>query len=290
MATAPIRLSIRFYAELNDFLPPRRRQVELDHVLSEHASVKHVIETLGVPHTEVDLVLVNGRSVDFAYRVRDGDRISVYPVFESLDISALERVRPRPLREPRFVLDVHLGRLAGYLRMLGFDSLYRNDYDDETLADLSRRERRILLTRDRGLLKRSAVSHGYLLRETDPRAQLAEVIWRFDLAGLLAEFTRCMRCNGVLDPVAKETIEHRLLPKTRRYYDEFAVCRDCGRIYWKGSHHDDMLRRLEGLTPEARELSTTSADPSPAASPDWTPEGGHAPSTGTPVPREGIER
>jgi uncharacterized protein with PIN domain len=243
-----IHLSIRFYAELNDVLPPRRRQVSFEHVLAEHASVKHVIETLGVPHTEVDLVLVNGQSVDFAYRVHDGDRISVFPVFESLDISSLERVRPRPLREPRFVLDVHLGRLAGYLRMLGFDSLYRNDYDDETLANLSRREWRILLTRDRGLLKRSAVSHGYLLRESDPRAQLAEVVRRFDLADMLSELTRCIRCNGTLEPVAKETIEHRLLPKTRRYYDEFTICRDCERIYWKGSHYEDMRRRREGLS------------------------------------------
>jgi hypothetical protein len=242
-----IRLSIRFYAELNDFLPPRRRQVEYEHVLSEHASVKHVVETLGVPHTEVDLVLVNGESVDFAYRVQDGDRISVYPVFESLDVGSVERVRPRPLREPRFILDVHLGRLAGYLRMLGFDTLYRNDYDDPTLADLSRSQRRILLTRDRGLLKRSAVTHGYLLRAADPGEQLAEIVRRFDLAGLLAEFTRCMRCNGLLDPVPKASVEHRLLPKTRRYYDEFATCRDCGRIYWKGSHYEDMRRRLAGL-------------------------------------------
>ena len=246
-----IRVSIRFYAELNDFLPPRRRQVSFEHALSEHASVKHVIETLGVPHTEVDLVLVNGESVEFAYRVQDGDRISVYPVFESIDISALGRVRPRPLRETRFVLDVHLGRLAGYLRMLGFDALYHNEYDDAMLADISRRERRILLTRDRGLLKRSAVSHGYLLREHDPRAQLAEVVRRFDLAGTIRPFTRCMRCNGVLDRVEKAAIEDRLLPKTRRYYDEFAVCRECGRIYWEGSHHQDMRRSLEQLLGEA---------------------------------------
>jgi uncharacterized protein with PIN domain len=247
MEGSVLRVTIRFYAELNDFLPRRRRQLPFEHVLGEHASVKHVIETLGVPHTEVDLVLVNGASVDFAYRVRDGDRISVYPVFESLDIGSLQRVRPRPLREPRFVLDVHLGRLAAYLRMLGFDALYQNDYEDEELANLSRRERRILLTRDRGLLKRSAVSHGYLLRESAPRAQLAEVIRRFDLSGMVAQFTRCLRCNGALEPVAKASVEHRLLPKTRRYYDEFASCRVCGRIYWKGSHYQDMRGRLAHL-------------------------------------------
>jgi uncharacterized protein with PIN domain len=247
MATRMIRVSIRFYAELNDFLLPRQRQITIEHALNGPASVKHVIEALGVPHPEVDLILVNGESVDFSYRVRDGDWISVYPVFESFDISPLVRVRPHPLREPRFVLDVHLGTLAGYLRMLGFDALYRNDYHDLELAEVSQRERRILLTRDRGLLMRSAVSHGYLVREHDPTAQMAEVIRRFDLTGASRTFTRCMRCNGVLEPVPKDAIQGRLLPKTRRYYDEFSMCGDCHRIYWKGSHYEDMLRRLERL-------------------------------------------
>lgn len=241
-------ISIRFYAELNDFLPPRRRQVAFEHVPNPWESVKHVVETLGVPHTEIDLILVNGESVDFSYRVRDGDRISVYPVFESVDISSLARVRPRPLRETRFVLDTHLGKLAGYLRMLGFDTLYRNDYHDAELAEISRRERRILLTRDVGVLKRSAVAHGYLIREDEPRQQLAEVVRRFDLTGSVETFRRCMRCNGTLQPVAKQAIQDRLLPKTRRYYDEFARCRGCERIYWKGSHYEDMQRRLGGLT------------------------------------------
>lgn len=242
-----IQVAVRFYAELNDFLPARRRQVWIEHALDESHTVKHVIEALGVPHPEVDLILVNGESVDFAYRVQDGDRISVYPVFESFDISPLVRLRPRPLRETRFVLDVHLGTLAGYLRMLGFDTLYHNDADDADLAAISQRETRILLTRDRGLLMRSAVTHGYLLRETDPRRQLAEVIRRFDLERSFRPFTRCLRCNGLLDPVAKEAILDRLLPKTRRYYDTFAACRDCGRIYWPGSHYQDMQRRLEHL-------------------------------------------
>lgn len=242
-----IRVSVRFYAELNDFLPAPRRQVWIEHALDEPHAVKHVIETLGIPHPEVDLILVNGESVDFAHRVQDGDRISVYPVFESFDISPLVRVRPRPLRETRFVLDVHLGTLAGYLRMLGFDTLYRNDAHDADLAETSQQQSRILLTRDRGLLMRNAVSHGYLLRETDPRRQLAELVRRFDLARSFQPFTRCMRCNGLLDPVAKEAIRDRLLPKTRRYYDTFAVCRECGRIYWPGSHYQDMQRRLAGL-------------------------------------------
>ena len=237
------RIWIRFYAELNDFLPVEKRQVTIAHAVKERATVKHVIEALGVPHTEVDLILVNGESVDFSYLVQDGDRISVYPVFESFDISPLLRVRPLPLREPRFVLDGHLGKLAGHLRMLGFDTLYRNDAEDEVLAELSRGERRILLTRDRGLLKRSIVTHGYHVRETDPERQLAEVLRRFDLFGAIAPFRRCMRCNRVLEPVRKADVVDRLEPKTRLYYDEFAICRACDRVYWKGSHY----RRMHGL-------------------------------------------
>src|SRR5262249_31383318 len=154
------RACFRFYAELNDFLPPGRRGVTFTYSFEGSPSIKDLIEALGVPHTEVDLILVNGESVDFAYRVREGDRISVYPVFESLDITPLLRVRPRPLRETRFVLDTHLGRLAAYLRLLGFDTLYRNDAGDDELARISSGEGRILLTRDRGLLKRSQVTHG----------------------------------------------------------------------------------------------------------------------------------
>ena len=180
----------RFYAELNDFLPPERRMVPFDFEFRGNQTVKHLIESLGVPHTEVDLVLVNGRSVDFTEVVRDGDFVSVYPVFEGFDITPVSQVRPKPLRHTRFVLDGHLGRLAHYLRMLGFDTLYRNDYHDEQLARISAEEHRILLTRDRGLLMRSAVTHGYCVREAAPRQQLAEVVQRFDLARSIAPFTR----------------------------------------------------------------------------------------------------
>ena len=241
------QVSLRFYAELNDFLPPSKSQVSIAHTAKERGSVKDMIEALGVPHTEVDLILVNGESVDFSYLVRDGDRISVYPVFESIDITPLLRVRPRPLREPRFVLDAHLGKLAGYLRMLGFDTLYRNDYDDETLAQLSSSERRILLTRDRGLLKRSIVTHGYHVWETDPERQVVEVLRRFDLFGAIAPFRRCMRCNGALESVSKDDVADRLAPKTRQYYDEFARCQACRRVYWKGSHYERMQRYIEDV-------------------------------------------
>jgi uncharacterized protein with PIN domain len=230
----------RFYAELSDFLPPVKRQIAFAHYFEGRVSIKHLIEALGVPHPEVDLILVNGQSVDFSYLVQDGDRVSVFPVFESIDITPLVRVRPQPLREPRFVLDTHLGRLAAYLRMLGFDTIYRNDCADEELAQISSQEGRILLTRDRGLLKRGAVTHGYCVRETASRRQLVEVLRRFDLFSAVTPFTRCIRCNGSLEPVSKEAISHRLRPKTRQYYDEFRICSGCDQVYWKGSHYERM--------------------------------------------------
>jgi uncharacterized protein with PIN domain len=234
------QVSFRFYAELNDFLPSHRKQVIFSHAFDGQPSVKDAIEALGVPHTEVDLILVNGESVDFSYRIRDGDQVSIYPVFESIDITSVLRVRPHPLREVRFVLDTHLGRLAGYLRMLGFDTLYRNDFRDAELASLSSREKRILLTKDRGLLKRGEVTHGYCVREIHPRRQLIEVLRRFDLVRLIKPFERCMRCNGLVTLVDDEQVIDRLPSETRRYYDEYHLCRDCGRVYWRGSHYQRM--------------------------------------------------
>jgi len=251
------RAYFRFYAELNDFLPQERRFVTFTYPFDLSPSVKDAIEALGVPHTEVDLILANGESVDFSYVLRDDDRISVYPVFESIDITPLVRVRPRPLRQTRFVLDTHLGRLAVYLRMLGFDTLYRNDYRDEELARISSEERRILLTRDRGLLKRNAVTRGYCVRSTEPRQQLIEVLRRFDLFGSLAPFQRCLRCNGTLQPVRKEEVINRLPPRTRRYYDEFRICIRCGQIYWKGSHYQRMQRFAEWVSQQDPRIAPT---------------------------------
>jgi uncharacterized protein with PIN domain len=235
----------RFYAELNDFLPPERQRRPFTHSFQGRVSVKHLIESLGVPHIEVDLILANGESVDFSYIVGDGDRISIYPVFESLDITSVNHLRPRPLRQTCFILDTHLGQLATYLRLVGFDSLYRNDYEDEELARISSDQGRILLTRDRGLLKRSLVTRGYCVRQTDPEQQLLEVVKRFDLMGSLDPFRLCLGCNGPLQPVSKAEIEDRLQPNTRQYYDDFQICSDCQQIYWKGSHYKRMQRFLK---------------------------------------------
>lgn len=233
----------RFYEELNDFLPPLRRKQEFS-VPFYRASVKDMIESLGVPHTEIDLILVNGESVDFSRLVQPGDRISVYPEFEAFDLAGLTHLRPEPLRRTRFVLDTHLGKLARYLRLLGFDTLYSNTCSDARLAELSAGGvRRILLTRDQGLLKRSRVTHGYYVRETAPEAQVREILRRFDLYRRARPFTRCLQCNGRLRAAAIEEIRARVPRGVLRDFDTFSVCGQCGRAYWPGSHYD-RLRRL----------------------------------------------
>ena len=239
--------AFRFYAELNDFLPRARRQAAFEHSFSGRVSVKDMIESLGIPHTEIDLILVNGVSVDFRYLVRDGDSISVYPVFESLDIRPILHLRPAPLRDPRFILDGHLGRLAAYLRLLGLDAVYRNDFNDAELAGLAAEERRILLTRDRGLLKRSAVERGYCVRSDSPKEQARDGVERFDLRASIVPFRRCLSCNGLLQPVEKQTVWDRLPPGTRERFDEFHQCVECGKLFWPGSHYARLQALVAGF-------------------------------------------
>ncbi len=161
-------VEVRVYAELNDFLAAESRGTTVRRPFRPHQTVKDVLEAMGIPHTEVDLILVNGSPRDFAYRPSVGDRIAAYPTFESLDVGETARLRPVPLRDPRFVVDVNLGRLAWLLRLLGLDVWWSNDAADETLADVSAAQHRILLTRDRGLLKRRAITHALFIRSDDP--------------------------------------------------------------------------------------------------------------------------
>ena len=244
----PGEISIRFYEELNDFLPEKWRKKTFSYSYNQVGSIKDLVESLGVPHTEIDLILVNGNSVDFSYLVQADDQVSVYPVFEALDISPIIKLRPKPLRTTRFVLDTHLGRLAAYLRMLGFDTLYRNDYDDATLAEISVNEQRILLTCDIQLLMRKIITHGYFVRARQPKKQLLEVIKRFDLKNNLHPFTRCLHCNGLVEQVEKKSIEQRLLPRTKEYYNEFWQCSQCKKIYWKGTHYQKMQNLVVKLS------------------------------------------
>lgn len=241
------RADFRFHGELNYFLPPSQQQVSFTHCFKGRASIKDMIEALGVPHPEVDSIAVNGESVDFSYIVQDGDRIEVYPISASTEITPTIRVRPPALSIPRFVLDVHLGKLAASLRMLGFDTLYHNDYADEELAEIAASQQRILLTRDKGLLMRSLVSYGYYVRATDPERQVVEVLRRFDLFSSLKPFVRCIRCNGLLEPVSKESIIDQLPQKTRLSINEFHRCSECSQIYWKGAHYERMQQFVEGV-------------------------------------------
>jgi uncharacterized protein with PIN domain len=242
-----MQVTVRFYEELNHFLPvgSKKRPIACDVYAGE--TVKKVIEDLGVPHTEVDLVLVNGESVSFDYRLESEDRISVYPVFESFDIRTESKVRPEPLRVTRFILDVHLGKLAGLLRMLGFDTLYSNDYEDEQLVEIGIAENRIILTRDLELLKRKVVTHGYYVRSKVVRNQTAEVIRRFQLEGGIRPFTRCLNCNTALADVEKERIAGKVPPFVYKMHSIFRQCPECGKVYWKGTHWKRMKRSIEGL-------------------------------------------
>jgi uncharacterized protein with PIN domain len=232
--------SFRFYGPLNDFLPESRRHTTLVCEFRNKASVKDLIEALGVPHVEIDLLVVDGRLVEFSYRVSDGDRVAVYPVFQGLDPGDAVRLGPSPPGVSRFVADVHLGRLTAYLRLAGFDTKYRNDFSDAEIVALSAAEDRTLLTRDVGILKRRVVTRGYFLRETPPARQFVEVLRRFDLAARAAPFTRCLRCNGRLRAVPRQDVAHRLPAWTREHYSEFSECATCGRVYWRGSHHARM--------------------------------------------------
>ncbi len=241
-------VTFRFYSELNDFLPKQRKFHAFPVPYPGRNSVKDMIESLGPPHTEVDLILVNGRSVDFSYIVEAGDRISVYPKFCSIDVSSLPRLRPDRPTPPRFVLDTHLGKLARYLRLLGFDTLYSNAWDDFKLAELAvSGDGRILLTRDRGLLKHGSVIHGRFVRSDDPESQIREVILLYGLKPMVSPFSRCIECNGCITRVEKERIRSELPEVIAQTVDEFTQCKTCGRTYWKGSHHDRLLNFVKTL-------------------------------------------
>ena len=237
----------RFYEELNDFLPPEQWKKTVTYCFNGHPAIKDSIEAQGVPHTEVDLIVVNGESVSFAYQLQPGDRAAVYPVFESFDITPLVRLRPEPLRRSAFVLDVHLGKLARILRLLGFDVVYRNDFDDIAIIRISLDEHRIILTRDRRMLFNKVITHAHWLHTTDAEKQANEVLWRFDLFGQIRMFYRCPVCNGLVRSVEKEAVLDRLEPLTKEHYDSFFQCPDCGKIYWRGSHCERIQRRLDRI-------------------------------------------
>ena len=248
MRPAPGKKAIfRFYEELNDFIPARERKRDRVYIFNGNPSVKDAIEAQNVPHTEVDLVLINGHPASFSHRLHDGDRVSVYPVFESFDIGAVKKDPAGPARQSRFILDVHLGKLAKLLRMSGFDTCYRNDLDDDEIIDRGEKENRIIITRDIGILKNNWVQKGYYVRSQNPREQLKEVIIRFQLQSSIRFLSRCMECNGLITKTEKKEVEKDLNTGTRNYFEKFFRCSNCRKIYWEGSHFERMQAFLRDL-------------------------------------------
>ncbi len=234
----------RFYEELNDFLPVSLRKVSFPFPFKGKTTVKDIVESIGVPHTEIDLILVDGVSVAFEHILENDSRVSVYPVFECFDISPVVKLRPKPLRKPKFILDVHLGKLARYMLMFGLDTLYRNDFDDPEIVETALTEKRIILTRDLGILKTGLVTHGYWLRNTDPSRQIVEVLKKFDLLSCIDPFSRCISCNGLIADVSRQEVLDKIPPRTAEYFSEFKSCEKCGKIYWRGSHFLNMEKQI----------------------------------------------
>jgi len=232
-----LRLVISIAPELCFLLHREQRDTgTVQHTIFRHASLKDVVESLGIPHTEIGRLTVDDREVGFGHPVADGERIGVAAVTAPFEVTHPTRLRPVPLPEVRFIVDLNVARLARLLRLAGFDAAHDPDWHDAELARRSADEGRILLTRDRALLRYACIDFGHLVRANTPREQLAEVLAFFGLQCDCRLLSRCMRCNGLLESVSKERVLARLEPLTRRYYENFYLCRRCGQIYWEGSH------------------------------------------------------
>src|SRR5437773_6938353 len=241
---------LNFHGDLNFFLGSRTRSGRIERRLAEKTSIKDVIESCGVPHPEVDLILADEQTVGFDHTLADDTKVEVFPV-ENHDTRSTEQ-RLQASSISRFVANGHLGSLTRNLRLLGFDVAYRHNADDRQLLEVMVRENRALLTRDRRLLMHAIVQHGYWPRSQNADEQTIEVVRRFDLSELIAPFTRCLRCNAMLEVVAKADIIGKLEPLTKIYYDQFRRCPDCKQIYWSGSHFPKLQRRIEEIRSRAR--------------------------------------
>jgi uncharacterized protein with PIN domain len=240
-------VTFRFYEELNDFLPKNRRKVDFEVMFNEKRSIKDMIEALGIPHTEVDLILVDGNSVGFNYILQDNDRVSVYPVFESLNITNVTHLRKIPLRKNKFIADINLGNIVKYMRALGFDLFFDSLLSTREIIEISKRENRIILTKDSKLLKFKDVSHGIFIRSGTTIEQIRRIINYLDIKDDIKPFSRCLQCNTTLDVVPKEKILNQIPPMTIEFCDEYVQCQSCDKIYWKGTHFINMMRVLKQI-------------------------------------------
>lgn len=243
------QLYLRCFGELNDFFKNKKRKRKV--FFKDRQTIKDIIESVNIPHTEVYLIIKENEPITFNHLVKDGDIISIYPFFRTIEIeSDLKTTRKKFEGIPKFIADVHLGKVVSYLRILGFDTLYHNNYDDQILAELSIQQKRILLTRDHGLLMRKIVKYGYFIRSDNPKEQLKEIILRYNLFKYINRFSRCPKCNGILKKVKKDLIIDRLEPKTKKYYKDFQICSNCNKIYWKGSHFKNIDKLINKIKDE----------------------------------------
>ena len=243
MKPATVRLHV--YGDLDFFLGSRTRGRKVERRLTEKTSVKDLIESCGIPHPEVDLILLNGKAVDFAHAVTGDAEIELYPPGIQSSHFREKRLQAHTVRE--FVADGHLGKLVRDLRLLGIDVAYDPAAEDRQLVEIVSRNNRALLTRDRRLLMHAAVQHGYYLRSQNPLEQTIEVVRRFELRSIWSPFSRCLRCNALLEPTEKEKVIGQLEPLTKIYYDEFRRCTGCAQVYWSGSHFTKLQKRLEQI-------------------------------------------
>ncbi len=240
-----IEVSISFSADLRDLLHPVLRSCPtITRRPAHHTTIKDLIESMRIPHTEIGNLVVDGLEVDFTYRLKNGNVIHANSTSAGLNPCLADLLRPTPLQEIRFGVDINVAKLGRLLRMVGFDSLVLSYPDDAALAETAVREGRILLTRDRNILKRKIITHGHLVRNELPDQQLSEILSLYNLFDKISPFTRCMRCNTPLLPIKKEDISHRLEPLTQKYYSYFFHCLGCDNIYWSGSHRSAMEQTL----------------------------------------------
>lgn len=240
----------RVYGPLNDFLPALLRQRVFALAYKTPIKIEEVLESIGIPRSEVALILVNSEPENHEYKIQENDYLSIYPVFESFDISAIAVNGQINIENPRFILDSHLGKLAKYLRMLGFDTLYENNYDDKYIIETGHSEKRIILTRDKLLLQSKDVLDGYYVRAVEKHEQLREVVRKFSLVNKFKSFTRCMTCNSELIPKGKNEIGHRVEQEILKVFNDYFYCSTCNKVFWKGSHFERMEKLILSLINE----------------------------------------
>ncbi|SPD74953.1 conserved hypothetical protein [uncultured Desulfobacterium sp.] len=242
-----VSVTLSFFNELKDLITARRRNSRIELRFNDKRSVKDLIESVGVPHTEVDIILVNGKSVDFRYSIHDGDSICVYPVCETEEPSGAIHLAPISRLRGRFIADTNIHDIVRYMRALGLDVYFNPSLSPRGIIDISRQEDRIILTRSKSLLKHNDAVIGFLLRRGQVEAQIRDIINRFAIRKEIKPFSRCLNCNTLLAPVDKNVIEERIPNKTRAYCDKYAICPSCDKIYWEGSHVMEMKKVIEEI-------------------------------------------